>query len=53
MSAAANFLLLEAVRLDNFPVPIGEKNSWFGVPVGFSDLEDFGRSAAGEGSVKA
>jgi hypothetical protein len=31
----------------------GEKNPWFDVPVGFSDLDDFGGSAAGDGSVKA
>jgi hypothetical protein len=29
------------------------KNSWFGVPIGFSDLEEIGRPAAGDGSVKA
>jgi hypothetical protein len=31
---------------------IEEKNPWFGVPVGFSDLEEIGRSAPGNGSVK-
>jgi hypothetical protein len=35
------------------PSFIEEKNAWFGVPVGFSDLEEFDRSAAGEGSLKA
>jgi hypothetical protein len=30
-----------------------EKSSWFGVSVGFSDLEELGWSPAGEGSLKA